>query len=343
MTKTALFVFSLGWFCSIQFAFSGSLSGKAVNVSGRVLVRNEDASQPDLKLLKSGDTITEGTVLNTSSVGNAKLLLNDKTVLDIGPSTLFKVHEFQLKAGEDRNVNMSMGYGKIRAAVNIPVGPRGKFTIKTRTATMGVRGTEFVVTTDLGATPPPPPPPQDAKPGAPGEPSPPAKAATSTEGQTQITVIQGKLEVTTEQPTQPTATGEVKKAEPIQLTEGTQLTTAPILPQKEETTGATREIAQEGPKIVKLSTEELKIVQKESKQEDRTFVQAVVVDTSQDKGSGLATLQAISTSFTVPSEFVPTVQTMGLPGTFGPDLGIRDQNLDRTTGSPITIRIQFNK
>lgn len=340
--RFVLFSFFLT-FAFVHTASTEEQAGQVVNVSGRVLVRNEDQSKPDLKILKAGDTISQGTVLNTSSVGNAKLLMTDKTVLDLGPSTLFKVKEYQHKKGEDQNrkVEMSMGYGKIRASVNSPVGPRGKFTIKTRTATMGVRGTEFVISTDLGVTPKPA---QQAAPGGqashsgtmPAGSEKTAKAA-YTEGQTQITVIKGKVEVETTP-----VKGEVKKAEPIRLTEGTQLTTAAIAPAKDEAGRAITQVV-EAPKIVKLSTDELKVVQLEAKQEDRTFVQAVSVDTSQDKGSGLATLQAISTSFTMPTDYVPTVQSMGLPGTFGPDMGLHDRINDRVIGAPVSIKVRFIK
>jgi hypothetical protein len=295
-------------------AFSEERAGQAVNVTGRVLVRNEDQSKPTLTVLKSGDTITQGTVLNTSSIGNAKLLMSDKTVLDLGPSTLFKVKEYQLKKGEDRTVEMSMGYGKIRASVNSPVGPRGKFTIKTRSATMGVRGTEFVISAGLGAT---------VKS---------AEKAISMAGQTQITVIKGKVDVLTT----PLA-GEAKKAESIRLVEGNQLTTVAhdVIRDPSAASGG------EAPKIVKLSIDELKIVQKEAKQEDRTFVQAISIDPSEAKGNGLATLQTLASQLTLPADFIPRVESMGLPGTFGSDLGLRDRNRNLIIGAPITIKVKF--
>jgi hypothetical protein len=122
-------------------------AGKVAVVSGKVLIRNEAGGQ--MRFAKVGDTLGKGDIINTSSTSSCKLLMTDKTVLDLGPSTLFKVDEYKLKAGADRNVGYSMEYGQLKASVNVKVGDKGRFTIKTNGATMGVRGTKFGVVSKL--------------------------------------------------------------------------------------------------------------------------------------------------------------------------------------------------
>src|SRR4051812_21941295 len=186
-------------------AARGETAGKAVSVSGKVLVRNENSGKVETKFLKPGDDVDGGTVINTDSVGAVKLLLNDKSIIDLGPSTLFKVNHFKTPEGlADRDVSMTMAYGKVRASVNTPVSAKGKYQIRTRSVTMGVRGTEFVVMSDLAAFTAPTLAPEAGKPDAP---------ATL---QTQVTVVHGKVVVEDDKAP--------KEQKPVALLAGDQLT-----------------------------------------------------------------------------------------------------------------------
>src|SRR6185295_4862215 len=163
-------------------------AGKAVTMIGRVLIRNEDKSG-EVRELKVGDPIFAGDVVNTRSDATVKLIMVDKSIVDLGNSTLFKVDEWVTNNVSDRKVTMSLGYGNMRGSVTTPVGPKGKFTIKTKAATMGVRGTEFAV---LYQT-------KDMTPGAGGGDKPddsgkPPKGLKN-EVINKITVIHGKVEV----------------------------------------------------------------------------------------------------------------------------------------------------
>lgn len=147
--------------------------GQVVTVAGKVLIRAESSQTMQLTFVKPGDKLKKGSILNTGSNGSVKLLMTDKTIIDLGPSSLFKVNEYQLNNTADRKVDVSVDYGQVRASVNQKVNPeKGKFTIRTKAATMGVRGTEFVVNAGL-----PPGTGPAAKP------------------QTSITVMEGTVEV----------------------------------------------------------------------------------------------------------------------------------------------------
>lgn len=121
---------------------------RAVSVSGKVLARGEGSGNVQMTFLKPGDKLFKGAIVNTGSNGSVKLLMTDRTILDLGPSSLFKMNDYQMKKGEvgDRKVDMSLDYGTVRASVNEKLTTnKAKFTIRTKAATMGVRGTEFVV------------------------------------------------------------------------------------------------------------------------------------------------------------------------------------------------------
>lgn len=317
-------------------------AGRAISVSGIVLVRNENLKLPKMQSLKPGDTIEKGSVINTSSNGAVKILFSDKSIIDLGASTLFKVDEYNLKNEADREVGMSLPYGKIRASVNVPVSARGKFTIRTKAATMGVRGTEFVILSDLGDfVQPAAPVAKASNSSSPGNTTAEAKAAPPpkpTAGKMQITVIQGKVEVS-------------EKSTPnksVALTQGTQLTTSNAERKTASDTDTKNEPKPEPPKIVKLSVEEVKAVQQEAKQQDQTFVQAVAIDKSisgSSSSSSNDTLIAFSESFVLPADYVPSINEMGFIGTFSASDMLR-QSVYTTkvpTGAGVHLRVVFKR
>lgn len=215
-------------------------AGKVVTVNGLVLLRNENDPNSKGKPVQVGDEFEEGAIINSSSGGSAKLLMSDRTIIDLGPSTLFKVSEFKTKNVGDRQVDMSMDYGKIRASVNKPLNSKGQFNIRTKTATMGVRGTEFVVAAGLDNAP------KTLSPGAPAPVS-----------ETQITVLHGEVATKTESGS-------------YSLPAGSQITTGG--------TPGGGGAKGEPPKVVKLSAEQMTAVSVSSKQNDTTFVNAVNIE-----------------------------------------------------------------
>lgn len=136
-----------------QFSNGSETSiGDVVTASGSVKARG--ATGKNSRNLESGGKIYLKEVINTGSDGRVKILLHDKTILDIGPSSLFEVEKYSAKNAEGKNgsgerqVQVSLPYGKLRTAVTEKLKGDGQFKVKTATATMGVRGTEFVVKSD---------------------------------------------------------------------------------------------------------------------------------------------------------------------------------------------------
>jgi hypothetical protein len=284
-------------------------AGRAVTMIGRVLVRNEGEPNAPVRELKVGDSVHPGDIVNTRSDATAKLIMIDKSIVDLGASTLFKVDEWVSNNITDRKVALTLGYGKIRASVSTPVGPKGKFTIKTKAATMGVRGTEFIVSSDVTET---------------GGSEKDGKPIT-----TQVTVVHGKVEVF----------DQVGGGKPIEVTTGKQLTTNGLIigeNVQRSTANAT------GPKLVDLTPQELKTLIAGIKMQDQTFAQAVVIDTSNKNqpSLGTSTLTAIMGNAPVlPASGPKPGGDIGLPGTF--PTGAPPTTPPVPQGLPVTLAVTY--
>ncbi|MEO7163911.1 MAG: FecR domain-containing protein, partial [Bdellovibrionia bacterium] len=99
------------------------------------------------KLLREGDSVEDGGIVKTGATGSLKVFLQDQTLLYLGPNSTLNLDEVR-----NRKVpNISLVEGQIRAKVmkNIIASAisnhQVKFIIRTKTAAMGVRGTDFEV------------------------------------------------------------------------------------------------------------------------------------------------------------------------------------------------------
>jgi hypothetical protein len=283
-------------------------AGKAVTMIGRVLIRNEDEPNSSVRELKVGDPIRAGDVVNTRSDSTVKLIMIDKSIIDLGSSTLFKVDEWVTKSISDRSVALSLGYGKIRASVTTPVGPKGRFAIKTKAATMGVRGTEFLVTSDIGD-----------------------KSGAGNAITTQVTVVHGKVDVTDK------GTG----GKPYEITTGKQLTTNAILvgDSIQRSTANSKP-----PKVIDISPQDMKTLVASIKVQDQTFMQAVYIDTGNKNqpSLGTSTLTAILGNSPVFTGSGPKPGDFGLPGTFVPGVNQVPTNI-LPPGVPVTLVVNFTR
>jgi len=339
--RTALFALAcVGPFGALP-AWAGDAAARVVGISGKALIRIESkgTSAKPSQPLKIGDAIGPGATINTASDSSVKLLMSDHSIVDIGPSTLFKMDEYSLNGGSDRNVGLSMEYGKFRASVNQPVGPKGKFTVRTRSAVMGVRGTEFIVASSLAAS---------SAPRGTG-------SGLMSSGATQITVVHGTVEVIPQSvalaapgksggalsqlpPGQLPASGAVRSGAPVMVTAGSQLTTRPD--------GADGKI--EAPHVAALSSGEIESVKQDAKQPDRTFIQSVVVSSSGSgsggPATGTSTLSAFSQVLAVTAKDPPPVTSViaGLPGTFTPDQVLHTTQ-QQTVGQAVNLSVVFHE
>ena len=244
------------------------LAGDIVSVKGTVFIRQDKSTgrQPaSPPKAIPGEKVYAGDVINTSSDGGVKILMKDKTIVDIGASTLFKLDEYLQRNGGNRKAKIDLAFGKLRVSVTKKLQGDGKFEVKTKSATMGVRGTEFIVKEDL--------PDRLSK----NDKSSSVDAAKSQK--TEITVVQGKVDVSTP-PSASQGRDPASAAAPktVSLSAGTQLTTGAGVPAG----GAGG--AGNGP--VKVSETQMKSLTSETRIADNTFVKAVTIEPQKEGDQG---------------------------------------------------------
>ncbi len=88
---------------------------------------------------KVGDTLEQGNILRTKVASRARLVYDNGDQILVAPGTAYRIH-WEPKTETDPK--LSLMYGKIRGVVS-KQGPRGKFSLRTKVATLGVRGTDF--------------------------------------------------------------------------------------------------------------------------------------------------------------------------------------------------------
>lgn len=288
-------------------AWANEVAGQIVSVEGTVFVRQDGrAPASALAPAKPGDSVRAGDVINSASDGKIKILMKDHTILDLGPSALFKIDQFKANQGANREVEVNMVYGSLRAAVAQKLAGKGKFKLRTPSAVMGVRGTEFIVKSDA---------PADLKQvsAAIANPEKPVLAQGSGQGgdasaaSTQVTVVQGRVDV---EPKASTAGSPQSLEKPVALTAGTQLTTQ------------VGEAA--APKAVTVDAQQMTQLRETVKVQDNTFSKAVTVDPAAGGASGggvggEVTRQAVTTAVTGAIQGAPalTMGSAGFAGTFG--------------------------
>ena len=142
-----------------------SNSAHAASVQGAVVTRTEGETQLMIKKIagstapaesksivfeketyfirpvKNGDRPANGDVITTGKDGKVRLIYRNGDQVTVTPGTAFK---FSWDAKTDRNAVAELVYGDIRAVIQ-PEGPRSGMKVTTKSAVMGVRGTDFYV------------------------------------------------------------------------------------------------------------------------------------------------------------------------------------------------------
>lgn len=129
---------------SIIVLISGSLyAGHPLSIAKVVKLRGEASQLPNDTLtatsIKIGDQLKEDTSIVTKDNSFVQLTFTDGSLLSIGPNS----HVAIVKFAENGKGVLSLLKGQIRNKVIPTVNVNNKLIIKTRTAALGVRGTEF--------------------------------------------------------------------------------------------------------------------------------------------------------------------------------------------------------
>ncbi len=128
-----------------------------------------------LKNAKIGDTVNNGNILRARPGSHAHVIFDNGDQIHIGPGSSYRI---QWDQSLEKKLKIDLMYGRLRGIIS-KEGPRQKAIIKTKSATMGVRGTDFFI------------------------------ADSGPNGETEISVLRGEVEVTSEstQKTLPLKTG----------------------------------------------------------------------------------------------------------------------------------------
>ncbi|MDO4230526.1 MAG: FecR domain-containing protein [Lautropia sp.] len=128
---------------SAQTATPESAAGRLIMASGTVLIKSHDAT--DAKPGKAGDWLHPGQLISTGSDGRAQIRFSDGALVSLQPASKFRIDQYRFNKQEQRGF-YSLLEGTIRA-ISGRIGKRDSedFRLDTPSATIGIRGTEFVV------------------------------------------------------------------------------------------------------------------------------------------------------------------------------------------------------
>lgn len=129
---------------------SSVASGNIVSLTGAVSVRRKLEGKIASKPAKLNESLYEGDLIATGNDGSLKAILNDDSVMDLGPNGVLRIDRYQASGTGDRTAVLSLLYGKLRALVTKAVNSSSTMEVRTPTAVMGVRGTEFIVNATQG-------------------------------------------------------------------------------------------------------------------------------------------------------------------------------------------------
>lgn len=152
MNKSPLLMQKVFLTCFVIIFFQQTLLqaapvGRAILVKGRAEARKNN----QIVVLKAGTPIEEGSTLVTGDNSSLKVMLKDETLINLGPLSASLIDR---AAGENTTGSLAVVKGQVRTHVtknlfsklqNSNTPNKIKYLIRSRSATMGVRGTDFEV------------------------------------------------------------------------------------------------------------------------------------------------------------------------------------------------------
>ena len=118
-------------------------AGTFKQVQGEVRLGRDDSRA----LAKPGEAVRHGERIRTGKDSAASIVLKDGTVMTLGPDTTADLRQFQFDSTtQEGNLLVDLLQGSVRMVTGLlaKVNPE-RFKVKTPTAVVGVRGTDFIV------------------------------------------------------------------------------------------------------------------------------------------------------------------------------------------------------
>ncbi len=118
-----------------------SVAGNVEYLSGDAWVERGDEKIS----LQLGDTVDAGDIVVTTKSGRVKLVMRDDSKVYVGSQSRIAIDNYEMRGGSLFSGSFSMLWGKVRFLVTKLKSGSSSFSVQTKTATIGVRGTEFAV------------------------------------------------------------------------------------------------------------------------------------------------------------------------------------------------------
>lgn len=127
-----------------QTVMPESAAGRLIMASGHVLITGH-AGTTEPRPGKAGDWLHAGQLISTGSDGRAQIRFSDGALISLQPASTFRIDQYRFSQHEQRGF-YSLLEGTIRA-ISGRIGKKNSedFRLSTPAATIGIRGTEFIV------------------------------------------------------------------------------------------------------------------------------------------------------------------------------------------------------
>lgn len=129
-------------FFLIFSSLASAYVGKVSTVNGEVSL-HRDAQKLDVK---TGLELLQQDIVKTSDTGRLQMIFQDQTIISIGKNSSFNIEEYLYDTKKPENIQATFQVSKgIFKAITGRIGKinPSKFKLKTRTASIGIRGTVF--------------------------------------------------------------------------------------------------------------------------------------------------------------------------------------------------------
>ena len=129
---------SISLFFILCFTLLASVARVTIVKGDVYLIRNTVIS-----VLKSGEELEEKDKIQTKKASRAQIIFKDQTIVTLGSNTNFSINDY-VNTNKNKKVNLSVtrGFFKTITGKIGKIAP-SRFKLKTRTATIGIRGTYF--------------------------------------------------------------------------------------------------------------------------------------------------------------------------------------------------------
>ena len=122
-------------------SYAASKAGQVLSITGRATATTADG---DIRSVNKGSKLYSGDTISTSYSSYTRMKLDDGSFIMLRPDSRFTIDDFEYKKGkEDRGI-FSLLRGGFRAITGL-ISDKKKYKYRTSVATIGIRGTGFIV------------------------------------------------------------------------------------------------------------------------------------------------------------------------------------------------------